>query len=176
MTSAATTLRDILLREKGAIQRAWLDLVLSTHAPDGAAFFGQERNVFANPLGHTLAAGTAALVDDWIDDAAPEVVCGHLEDVVKVRAVQELAPSRALSFVLSLKEVVREALGPDLEDPALLRELLKNERRVDQMALFAFDIFLKWREKMFELRVDEVKRGFARILKRSDILEDGSET
>ena len=55
--------------------------------------------------------------------------------------------------------MIRSELGDELRDPALLAELHTLENQIDQLSLFAFDIFEKWREKVYSLRLQEIRAG-----------------
>ncbi len=81
-----------------------------------------------------------------------------LDEIIKIRAVQEFTPSQALAFVFLLKEAVRAELGSE-EDraPALPAELADLDRQIDQVALGAFDAYMRYRGQVCELRINEVK-------------------
>jgi hypothetical protein len=153
-------LADLLQRNSAAIKERWLKRTLASYPQDSTGFFLQTKDRFANPVGQTLATETGALVDCLMDGADAAELCLHLEEIVKIRAVQDFTPSEAVSFVFLLKETIREELRGDLSEPRLLAELVAFEDRIDQMALFAFDIFVKWREKVYSLRVREIKAGY----------------
>ncbi len=153
-------LADLLQRNSAAIKERWLERTLASYRQESAGFFLQTKDRFANPVGQTLATATEALVDCLIEGADAAEFCLHLEEIVKIRAVQDFTPSEAVSFVFLLKDSIREELQGDLSDPRLLAELVALEDRIDQMALFAFDIFVKWREKVYSLRVREIKAGY----------------
>ena len=155
------TLKDLLQKNKTAIAEKWLDRTLETYASRTAVFFKQTKDPFANPVGQALRSATKAIVDELFEAEFPlglesaNRLCAHLEDVIKIRSVQELNPSQALSFVLSLKQAIREVLEEELEDSRLAVELMTFETRIDQLVLFAFDIYMKSREELFELRINE---------------------
>ena len=153
-------LADLLQRNSAAIKERWLERTLASYRQDSAGFFMQQKDRFANPVGQTLASETAAIVDCLLADADPGDLCLHLEEIVKIRAVQEFAPSEAVSFVFLLKDTIREELAGELSAQELLTELSAFEARIDQMALFAFDIFVKWREKVYSLRLREIRAGY----------------
>lgn len=54
-----------------------------------------------------------------------------------------------------------------MKDPDLLGELLKLESRIDSLALTSFDIYMKCREKLFEMRAMEIRNRTSRILERA---------
>ena len=170
------TLKDLLQKNKTAIAERWLDRTLETYASRTAVFFKQTKDPFANPVGQALRSATKAIVDELCEAEFPlgsesaNRLCAHLEDVIKIRSVQELNPSQALSFVLYLKQAIREVLEEELRDPGLVVEWMTFETRVDQLVLFAFDIYVKLREELFELRVNEIKRTGFRLLKKSNLV------
>ena len=105
----------------------------------------------------------------------PAELCRHLSGILRIRSVQEFAPSQAVSFVFLLKRVIREELAAKLHDPGLQAELAEFDHRVDQLALFAFDVFTKSREQLYEVRVNEVKRRVSGLLRRAGIGSDDLE-
>jgi hypothetical protein len=153
-------LDELLQRNSGPIKERWLELTLASYRQDAAGFFMKQKDRFANPVGQTLATETGAIVDSLLARADATDLCLHLEEIVKIRAVQEFTPSEAVSFVFLLKDTVREVLADELSEGGLPSELVAFEGRIDQMALFAFDIFVKWREKVYSLRVREIKAGY----------------
>ncbi len=73
-----------------------------------------------------------------------------LDEIVHIRAVQDFRASEAVGFIFLLKPVVRKLFaGPALE--AL-------DRRIDELALAAFDLYMRCREKAAEIRVHEARR------------------
>jgi hypothetical protein len=93
-------------------------------------------------------------------------ICSHLDDIIKTRAVQEFTASEALSFVFMLKNAIRSELGTnDVGSPAS-REAAELEERIDRLALRAFDVYLAYREQVYDLRVNEVKRSVSTLVER----------
>ncbi|HUU03420.1 MAG TPA: RsbRD N-terminal domain-containing protein [Myxococcota bacterium] len=166
---------DDLLREKKAVLTdKWIEKTLETYPAESRAFFRRQKNRFANPVGQALAAGLEAAFEALLTKADSAVLCGCIEEIVKVRAVQDFTPSRAVVFALLLKDVIREEIQAQLDRPQVAREFLDFERRIDQMALFAFDLFVRSREKMYQLRVNEVERRISSLVKRSGFFIDNS--
>jgi len=159
-------LKAALLARKAAIVDGWFDEALSSYAPEATLFFRRERNRFANPVGSGLRTGIEAIFTSLVEEMDPEVICRHLEEIIKVRAIQGLEPSRAVSFVFGLKQVVRQQLKEELRQAAAAAELEGFEARVDQTALFAFDIYARCREQLAELRVNEIKRNVFSVMER----------
>jgi hypothetical protein len=159
------TLNDVLTEKKTAIVQRWLDAALNAYSKDAAGFFKKQSDPFANPIGATLRRGTQGIFDNLLSGLDPGVICGYLEEIIKIRAIQEFSPSRAVSFVFQLKRAVRAELDNGGIDPQLSLQLVDFEKQIDQIALFAFDIYSKCRDQVYELRVNEVKRSVSGILK-----------
>ena len=167
------TLAKHLEKDREAIAKRWLDLTLGTYARETARFLQGESNPFANPVGQVLASELRALTDAVLDGSDPERLCEHLEGVIEVRAFQGHPPSRVLSFVFLLKRAIRERLGSASREKRLYGELAELEARVDQLALFGLDIYTKTRDRMWQLRIDEVKRSVSGVLRRIDWIDTG---
>jgi hypothetical protein len=160
------TVIDYLRERRNSILERWLERALALYAPDASNFFAREKNAFANPVGSTLREGASVILDNLIDEFDAGCVCGHLEEIIKIRAVQDFSPSRAVSFVFLLKDAIRSELRDVDLDRHAQDELARIDAAIDQTALFAFDIYVKCREQVYELRVDEVKRNVSAIMKR----------
>lgn len=160
------TLRSRLRQKKAGVLQRWLAGSTAIYAPDTSSFLHREEDPFANPVGHALRTGTEGILDCIADEFDPDRVCEHLQSIVKIRAIQDLSPSQAISFIFLLKESMRAELKPDLASVASLDELAEIESSVDQVALFAFDIYTKCRDQVSELRINEIKRSVAGLMHR----------
>jgi hypothetical protein len=157
-------LRDILVQERERILENWLEGILRTYPAGGLAFLRGERDRFSNPVGYTLREETRVLLESLLEDTPREKVTASLEKILKIRAVQDFPPAQAVAFVFSLKHAVRETIGA--AGPGVSAELLALESRIDAMALAAFDQYMKCRERIFEVRIHEVKQRSTQLLER----------
>jgi len=151
-----------LLGKKAAIGERWLASLLEAYGDDSATFFKQRKNRFANPVGQTYAESSRIILDEILGDMDTSLICTHLDEIIKIRAVQELTPAKALSFVFSLKDAIRDEIGGDVQVAEAAGDLRKIDVRIDQMALFAFDIFVMRREQVYNLRLNEIRKGFVK--------------
>ena len=94
-----------------------------------------------------------------------EVMQKALDAVIRIRAVQTFTPSKATTFVFALKDIVRAHLA-NIDGPEL--EVL--DRRIDEMALTAFDVFMACREKIYEIKASESRNQFYGSLKRAGLI------
>lgn len=160
-------LKDFLSRNKSAILEKWFDKVLESYGSDSGGFFRQQKKQFANPVGYTTAKGLEGIFDGLLNDSELTALTPFVDDIVKIRAVQDLTPSQALVFLFHLKGLIREQLGT--EEQACTAELRKLDSRIDALSLISFDIFVKCREKIYELRANEVKNRTYRLLQMANL-------
>ncbi len=161
---------DLLEKNKKQILKRWSDLVFHSYPPETAHFLAKQSNEFSNPVGACVQKGTKGILD-WIIDGAPAdkrpEVDSLLDDIVRIRAVQQFSASDAVGFVFSLKKAVRDTLSQDIRERSLVDELYQLDSTVDQLALTAFNIYMKCREKLFEIRATELRNRTSRILERA---------
>ena len=93
-----------------------------------------------------------------------------IDMLIKIRAVQDFSASEAVSFVFSLKKVIREELGEMIGEEGVQAEVLALESRIDDLALACFDNYMKSREKIYELKANEINERAYMLLKRANIL------
>ncbi len=145
----------------------WFERIVATYPPDAARLMTRRTDPFANPVGGTFRKATRALIEAWPDDGPDgSGVAPHLHDIVRVRAVQDFSPSQAVGVVFLLKEVAREPL-PDGLAALSPEDLAEFDRRVDDLALLAFDLYTADRERIAEIRVQESRRAMGRLLERA---------
>ena len=158
------TYRETLEGKKETIVARWLDAALSMYVKDASDLFARQKNQFANPVGHSLREGTLAIFEALLDGTDAEKIRQHLGEIIRIRAVQEFSPSSALRFIFRLKEIVREEVADVVEDVEIVPDHLLFERRVDDVALAAFDVYVECREQLFEIRTSEMRRSVSWVV------------
>lgn len=149
---------EALAAKKHAIIEAWLAQTLQTYPEHTSRFLLQEKDPFRNPVGHTLKEAFPALFDQLIGGMDATTITPLLDGIVRIRAVQDFTAGQAVAFLFLLKKVVREALQDEIQRRPDGDGLAAVEGRIDEMALLAFDLFMKCREKIYEIKANEAKR------------------
>lgn len=168
-------LKNLLIQKKATIVKRWFDMILETYPPEAAKFFKQEGNRFANPVGYVLLREIESLYREILAGVDAEKIASFLDKIIRIRAIQDFSPSEAVAFVYFLKKVIREELASEIHENGLYEDLLKFDTRIDELALIAFDIYMQCREKIYEIRVDEVRNRVFSLLKRANLIGDVSE-
>ena len=150
-------LKHLLSQKRVTMVDRWFQLILDTYPAEGAKIFKQNTDRFVNPVGYTVSREIATIYEELLQGMNPDKLSASLDNVIRIRAVQDFVPSQAIAFIFLLKEAIRGDLESEIRENQLLGELLEFESRIDSLALFALDIYVKCREKVYELRVNEVK-------------------
>lgn len=151
-------LEKLLQEKKKEILDKWESNILSTFEPDAFRIFKKQKDQFANPIGHKVRIGLNELFDVLCDTSDEGVLTPDLEELMKLRAVQEFSASDAVSFVFNLKEVVRKELKKG-DVASFYNEWLAFDARIDAAALVIFDMFMRNREQIHQVRLNEFKTG-----------------
>lgn len=164
------TLAQRIANGKESLVDRWYDLVLATYPGETAKLWRRNNDPFTNPVGQTTHRALAELVDHLLVWNDAQAICKSLDEVVKIRAVQDFTPAKAMAFIFLLKKALREVFSKDLAGGGLDAELADLDARVDNMALMGFDVYVREREKIFRMRVDEFKRTHRMIFRKTGIM------
>ena len=163
-------LENRLAKNKNAIVKDWFDLVAKTYAPDTAQFIKNNQDPFTNPVGGSLSNGLAGLFDQLLGDPNRESVKSYLDPIIRIRAVQDFTPSEATAFILALKHIIRDHLKNDLSDSHTANALLEFEAKIDSLNLFAFDLYMACREKLYELKTNVERTKIYKAFERAGLV------
>lgn len=164
------SLEKFLEERKSAILERWFASILETYPTDTRQFLQKQKNRFANPVGHEISQGIEEIFNNILKGANPEDVSPFLDKIIRIRAVQDFTPSQALGFIFDLKRLVREELAENMGESSISESLWELERKIDALGLMSLDIYMKCREKLYELRVKEVKNRVGRLIERANMM------
>ena len=166
------SLDELLVQRRKIVLQTWLDLLLSTYPPETVRLLKKETDQFANPVGHTFSVALGEILDEFLHGDSPEKLAPLLDRIIRIRAVQEFSPSQALAFIFSLKKIAAEIQAEAEEAPQAWDDMSAFEAKVDELGLLAFDVYMRCRENLFEVRMKEVKDRTYRLLQRAEIIAD----
>ncbi len=157
-----------LAAKKKEILKSWFQATVDSYPADTARFLKSQKDPFANPVGQTTYQSLEALVDALIGGAGRDGMTAALDPILRIRAVQTFSPSMATGFIFSLKQIIRQHMqGAGRDADVGMHEL---DRRIDEMAMAAFDIYMACREKIYELKATESRSQFFGSLKRAGLI------
>lgn len=166
-------LESFLLKEESAIARKWFQMIADTYPAETARLLVKEKNQFANPVGQTIHHAVTGIVAEMLRGNDPDKIAPLLDRIIRIRAVQDFTPSQATAFIFRFKNIIRETLQDEIRENRISRDdLLTFEAKVDELALLAFNIYAQCREKLYEIRVNEVKNRTHRLLQRANLIAE----
>lgn len=160
---------DLIRQKKSLILQKWFRQLLETYPPETARFLLKEKDKFANPVGNSIYEGMEGLLEQLITGMDKERLYAFVEQMIKIRAVQEFTPSQAIGFVFKLKHIVREELALQ-SGQVSCREMLAFEDKIDEISLLLFDLYAECRERVCQIRIDEMKNRTHRVMQRINML------
>jgi hypothetical protein len=163
-------LKNLLSEKKPDILRQWIDHILDTYPAETAKFLREKKNKFTNPVAHSVSEGTEGIFDNLIGGIDQDKVSVFLDNIIRIRAIQEFTPSQAISFVFFLKKIIRDELAKENLVNSLLDELTLIENQIDSLGLLAFDIFMRCREKLYDIKANEMRHMTFRLLQKANLI------
>lgn len=162
-------LEEFLTNNKTAILERWFELTVDTYPADSRKFLNNLRDRFSNPVGASISKGMEGIYELLLKSpvAEPHEFVNFLDEIIRVRAVQDFSPANAVGFVFLLKKATREALGKEMREKRVFEEVSAFEARIDDLALLSFNIYMHCRERLFEIRATEIRNRTSRILERA---------
>ena len=161
-----------LAQKKSAILGRWLTTIYESYPPETAIFMRKEKDRFDNPVGHRIADGLEGLYGALVQEMENEQVLDYLDQIIRIRAIQNFTPARSLAFIFLLKNVIREELADEIQEENLAAEVLDLESRIDGLALMGFDVYSKCREKIYEVKANEMKGRVSFIMRKAGITDE----
>ncbi|MBU0729903.1 MAG: RsbRD N-terminal domain-containing protein [Proteobacteria bacterium] len=151
---------------KESILGQWIDSVMNTY-PEGAhRFLQKQKDQIANPLGHSIKQGLTDLYKIFCGDDETVNATSIIEQLVRIRAVQDFTPSQAVYFVYDLKKIVLNCCRKEKFPEPSMDEWMELDSRVDKIGSMILDLYMESRERIFKVRLNEFARG-------NHILTDG---
>ncbi len=154
---------------KEAMSKRWVDTVHGTYPFETIGFLRTRKDQFANPVGYRTDEAAKALMGVIFSDTLDqEATLRAVEEIIRVRAVQDFSPEHAVGIFFAMKEIVRDTLAKIGQAREFLSELLAVESRIDAVALLAFGAYARNRETLHRLKVQEYKRQHSQILRLAE--------
>lgn len=167
--------REIFRSHKDEVLRLWTEAVFATYPFETTGFLRTKEDPFGNPVGAMTKQAAGALYDAATGEHILDMdsLKSDLERFVKLRAVQQFAPSQGLGVFCLMKPILRQRVLPQLAAQGGLEDYLEAESRLDSLTLLAFDIYTAARETLAESRIKEIRNQHAQLARWAQKLEGG---
>jgi hypothetical protein len=152
-------IKELLLQKKEVIIEKWIQSIFDTYPEETSDFLRLQKNKFSNPVGNIICEAARKIFDAILSGNQALEIKILLNDLIKVRAVQDFLPSKAAGFIFSLKNIIKEEIQQNIADIKSFNEFCEVLFGIDRVALIAFDLYSEAREKVYQLRMNELKNN-----------------
>lgn len=156
-------LSESLLAKKKKMTENWYKAIIDTFPADSSKFFIDVKDQFANPMGYAFREDIPAIFDFILGKGEEDQYENALKNIIRIRAVQKCEPDEAVSCIFLLKKVIREEIEKDL-DKKSFAQLLEIESKIDQSAGLAFNFYMEMKEKLYEIKANEIRNTFGKMV------------
>lgn len=153
--------KELFRSKRESVLAKWHEHVLASYPQETSKFLGSKKDPFANPVGKRINQGLSGLLDLVLEGGeqaeSKEEAIRFLDDIIRVRAVQEFAPGAAVRFLFELKNILFSECAQEADKLSADVDWREADKRIDALALAGLDAYVRCREKIFEIRVNELR-------------------
>lgn len=175
------TLSELAKENKEILLQKWMDVFYNAYPLGSTGFVRTSKDEFTNPIGIITEKSLDVLFDAVIGlEVEPQNVHEAIDKLIQLRAVQDMSPSKAVGPLAQIKLILKD--GPfqaclkENKDsrrlPYLFEDFFIVEARVDSLILMALDMYSRDREKIFNLRVEEIHRNQSQLVRWAKVREE----
>ena len=174
---------EIIQRQKDYLLKSLWNLVIEIFPAESHTFLDGKKDRFQNPLGSNIDSSLTKLVNLLGNENSDDGFKSHsdqekqtdalaLDSIIRIMAVQDIPPSKGLSFLFQIKPILQEMVAEegknltDKEKQTLKQELQSLDNKIDQLALKAFDQFCLCRQKIYKIQISEIKKRSYKLWER----------
>jgi hypothetical protein len=149
--TAQAKVRDRFVQE-------WLACTLRTYPAQTGHVLHDERDRFRHPVGYTLRAALGTLAAELLNDFDRSRVAAALDDVIRLRVVQEGDPDAVVGFVPLAGQVIHAmaAAGSPAVEPARLDLFAA---RLDELGVLANEVQARCRAQIHAIAERAARRS-----------------
>lgn len=169
-------LNQLIQSRQEELLKQWFEQAIAAYPAESHKYFAKVKNEFTNPVGSNIYQSMNRLLGELVGERDADKMYGDLEMILKIRAVQDMKPSRALAFLPVLKDLVRTVLAEEIDKGGVSQaELADLDSDIDTLMLIAFDLYSESREQIYNLRIAQIKETND-ILERANLLNQSVDT
>lgn len=161
--------------QRGAILEEWREALFATYSDEAHRFLKGNRDRIGNPIGQAILRATEESLPFLFGTEDAKCNYSAINDLIRIRAVQDFTASQAAGIFQALKKVLFDHLWSFNLSETQMRKFFALLSRVDEMQLTAFELYTSHRARLAEIRVDESRRRYARVLTDSRFLVEESQ-
>jgi len=151
-------LKQLMEKNHGALLKAWFEQVIGAYSDEAHKYFAKVDNEFSNPVGSNIYRALDQLLAELHGEADADALYRHLEMIMRIRAVQDMKPSRAVAFMFAFKAILRKQFADEIAAGKVTEADLRDmDGNLDTLGLMAFDLYMESKNLIYELRIKQIK-------------------
>ncbi len=171
--------------EKENLLSKWKDLYYKAYELGSAGLVRASSDKFTNPIGIITSSSLKILFEAVVgDDVEPLDVQNALKELIQLRSIQKMSPTEAVGPLVQLKKLFKEEIVSFCLKENNESKNIKNvfdeyfiaEARIDSLFLMALDLYAHQKEKIFNLRVEEIHRNQSQVVRWAKLHEKKQNT
>ena len=160
---------DTLLEE-------WFELLIKSYPEESVKYFEKHKNAFTNPVGSNIYMAMDHILRELAGERDADKIYTELQMILKIRAVQDMKASQAVSFIMAFKPLLAKVLDKEIKHGEITGSDLEDfYGYVDTIALLGLDIYVESRELIYKLRIEQIKQTND-ILEKANLLNEKVDT
>jgi hypothetical protein len=164
-------LNELINKNKEQILKSWRDRIFGGYPAEASKMLASNKDRFANPVGYSIKNGTKIIIEQLTGNMERSEIRKALDDIVRIRSVQDFTPYQATEFIFQLKRCVWNMINDSQTDDISLREISQLDSKIDDIALMTFEIYSECREKLFEVKANNIKMRSNRLFERTGVAD-----
>ncbi len=164
-----------LAQKKNAIIKVWFEKVAKTYPIDTAQFIKNQSDPFANPVGQNSLQSLKDIFDLALGGFERKTAQPLIDPIIRIRAIQDFTPTQAVRFMFDLKGIIRDMAAIDENDGPSQKALHILDKRIDELGLLAFDIYMQCREKIYDLKANEMRARTYAAFSRAGLIKESDD-
>ncbi|MFN4131747.1 MAG: RsbRD N-terminal domain-containing protein [Caldimicrobium sp.] len=158
-------------KHKDIISKLWLNSFWERFG-EASAYFKKEVDQFTNPFAYHIEECFKGIVEALGEEFSWEKIDPYLDKLAQIRAVQERVFSVAAMFFLDLKKIIREQFGEKIISDFGVESFLEFEDKINSLLIRFIDFYQRYRERLYEIKLEEWKRSHYLLLKRAGLITE----
>jgi thiol-disulfide isomerase/thioredoxin len=146
------------------IAEEWFREVINTYPDESVKFLMKDKKKFANPVGFNISQEISAITEELITFEDNDLLIESIDNLMRIRAVQDMKPSQATAIFLPLKEIIEKYLV--VKKGNNIKEYIEMCRRIDYLTSLGFDSYVKMVKKIYDIKSNEVEKRFGKAVER----------
>lgn len=172
----STRLNQRMQENKDALLTQWFEQAIAAYPAESHKYFVKVNNDFTNPVGSNIYRSMGHLLEELCGERDADRLYQHLEMILKIRAVQDMKPSKALAFLPALKALIGTFFREEIQSGKIAQADVEDlYTDIDTLMLIAFDLYSESRDLIYNLRIAQIKETND-ILQRANLLNETVDT